>query len=63
MWRIMPQEQGVLDVRTWMHEVEPRDACLFPKLPFSYGIVEHKNQYSFYPVIPSKYPPGTCQVS
>jgi hypothetical protein len=43
--------------------VEPRDACLFPKLPSSSGIIEHKNQYNLYPLIPSKYRPGTCQVS
>ncbi len=59
----MPQEQGVLGVRTCQRWSQG-DACLlFPKLPSSNGIIEHKNQYNFYPLIPSKYPPGTCQVS
>jgi hypothetical protein len=70
MCKIMRQEQRVLVVRTWarwsqgssssknLGEVEPRDACLFPKLSSSYGIIEHKNQYNFYPLIPSKYLPG-----
>jgi hypothetical protein len=57
------QEQGVLGVRTCQRWSQG-DACLlFPKLPSSNGIIEHKNQYNFYPLIPSKYPPGTCQVS